>query len=237
MRGEVEHEPQRLQQRHIAHRGGEDQRRQHHPERQHQQADRRQQHIADRFQPQQPPAPVLDDAIGAVEADAQALDAAGGEVDRKRDADGEQVAAGAEQHPADFAGDRGGHLGRPHLQQDARHLVGELGGTEQEAGQRGDQDQEREQRHQRRQRDMAGDRPAVIGEELVVGVARDAIAKAERQQRCLPRPTGGCCEQHYHSEGEQPRRGKLKPPGRSPGTAAPRCRGSRPPPTAYRRAS
>ena len=99
---EVEHEPQRLQQRHVANRGGEDQRRQHHQERQHQQADRGDQHVADRFQPQQPPASALGHAVGAVQADAQALDAARGEVDRERDADGEQVAAGAEQHAGGF---------------------------------------------------------------------------------------------------------------------------------------
>ena len=186
---EIEHEPQRLQQRDITHRAGEDQRRQHDQERQHQEADRCDQDVADRFQPQNPPAPAFGDAIGAVQTDAQTLDAARGEVDRQRHTDGEQVAARAEQHAADLAGNGRRHLGRPHLQNDARHLIGELRGPEQEAGERGDQDKEGKQRHQSRQSDMACNRPAIIGEELVIGVDRDAIGlrRAKGVQQVLDR--------------------------------------------------
>ena len=47
-----------------------------------------------------------------------------------------------------------------------RGFVGEFLRAEEEAGKRGDHDQKRKQRHQRRQRDVAGDRPAVVGDEM-----------------------------------------------------------------------
>ena len=46
--------------------------------------------VADRFQPQPVPAPRLDHRIGAVERDAQAFDAVGGEIHRQHGADGQR---------------------------------------------------------------------------------------------------------------------------------------------------
>jgi hypothetical protein len=63
---------------------------------------------------------------------------------------------------------------RPDLQQQPHAAVGELLGAE-KAGQRRQHDQEREQRHQRRQRDMACDRPAVIGKERIERLHHDEV--------------------------------------------------------------
>ena len=144
----------------------DDQRAEHDQERHRQRGEGGDQRVADRFQPQPVPAPRLDHRIGAVERDAQRLDAVGGEIHRQHRADGQDVAAGGGQHVVDLARQRIGDLFRPDLQQQSRRLVGEFLGAE-KAGQRGQHDQERKQRHQGRQRDVAGDRPAVIGEKRV----------------------------------------------------------------------
>jgi hypothetical protein len=79
----------------------------------------------------------------------------------------------------DLAGQRVRHLLRPDFQQQLRGLVGEFLGAE-KARQRGQYDQEREQRHQGRQRDVAGDRPAVIGKKRIERVHRDEVDVAEQ---------------------------------------------------------
>src|SRR5262249_13836041 len=60
---------------------------------------------------------------------------------------------------------------------------------EQEAAERCHQDQERKQRHQRRQRDVARDRPAVIGEKAIESVLDDAKAERQEAHRVLPAAT------------------------------------------------
>jgi hypothetical protein len=72
----------------------------------------------------------------------------------------------------DLPRDRAGDLRRPGLQEQQCRLVGQFLGAE-KAGERGEHDQEWKQRHQRRQRDMAGDRPAVVGEEGVERIQAD----------------------------------------------------------------
>ena len=75
-------------------------------------------------------------------------------------------------------GERRRHLGRPGLEQNLRDLIGEFDGAEVRR-QRGDQDQEREQRHQRGQRNVAGDRPAVVGIEAKERIQCGAITEAQ----------------------------------------------------------
>ncbi len=138
----------------------------HDQERHRQRGDGGDQGVADRFEPQPVPAPRLDHRISAVERDAQRLYAVRGKIHREHRADGQDVAPAGRQHIVDFAGQRIGHLLRPDLQQQPDRLIGEFLGAE-KAGQRRQHDQKRKQRHQRRQRDVAGDRPAVIGEKRV----------------------------------------------------------------------
>jgi len=130
------------------------------------------QRIADRFQPQPVPAPRFDHRIGAVERDAKTFDAIRCKIHREHGADGQRVAAGRCQHIVNLARQRVGDLRRPGLQHQLRGLVGEFLRPE-KAGQRSQHDQKRKQRHQRRQRDMACDRPAVVGEKRVERVHGD----------------------------------------------------------------
>ena len=174
------------QPRHVVHQLRPDQRRQHDQEREGQDRHRADQHIEDRLQPQQPPGARLARVIGAVEADAQALHSARREVKRKGDAEGEHVAARVGEHAGDVLRYRPGHFRRPGFQQQARGLVGQFLGAEEEAGQRGDHDQEREQRHQRGQRDVAGDRPAVVGGKMADRVQRDAQRRFDQAQWMAP---------------------------------------------------
>ena len=174
---EVEHRRQRREPGRVAHGGREDQRRQHHQERQHQQRERRDQHVADRSSRSSHQRPRLGHAIGAVERDAQAVDAARGEEDRQHDADGQHVAARGAEHVVDLAWRAASRPASARLRSRMlRDLVGQVLRAE-EAGQRGHHDQERKQRHQRRERDVARDRPAVIVVEAIEGVQRDAIAR------------------------------------------------------------
>ena len=122
--------------------------------------------------------PRLDQPIGAVQPDAQALDAAGSEIDREGRADGEYAAARRgstwRTSPAIGHDTSLGHVSRTILATSSARCV-----RTEEARDRGDQDQKRKQRHQRRQRDVARNRPAVIGAEPVKGVDRDAIEEAD----------------------------------------------------------
>ena len=70
-------------QRNVAPRRFQHQRTEHDQERHRQRGEGGDQRVADRFQPQPVPAPRLDHRIGAVERDAQALDAVGGEIHRE----------------------------------------------------------------------------------------------------------------------------------------------------------
>ncbi len=90
---------------------------------------------------------------------------------------------GGGEHARDLARDRARHLLGPGLQQQVGDLIGEFLGAEQEAGEGGHEDQERKQRHQRRQRDVAGDRPAVVAPERFEGVAGGAIPHGDHAQR------------------------------------------------------
>ena len=136
------------------------------------------------LQPQPVPAARFDHGIGAVQRDAKRLDAVGREVDREYGADREDVAAGCGQDVVDFARQRVGNLLRPDLKQEAGRLVGEFLGAE-ETGERGQHDQKRKQRHQGRQRDVARDRPAVVGEERVERIDADMKDVANLPHGCL----------------------------------------------------
>jgi len=92
------------------------QRAKHDQERHRQRHDGGNQRIADRFQPQQVPAPRLDHRVGAVERDAQRLHAVRGKVHREHRADGQDVATGRGHHIVDFPRQRIGDLPRPDLQ-------------------------------------------------------------------------------------------------------------------------
>ena len=83
------------------------------------------------------------------------------------------------EHVVDLLGERRRHLLRPGLQQNLRDLVGEIRWSRNSRRQRRHHDQEREQRHQRRQRDVARDRPAVIGVEAIERIQCDTMAKAQ----------------------------------------------------------
>jgi len=143
------------------------------------------QRVSDRFQPQPVPAARFDHGIGAVERDAQRFDAVRGKIDRKHRADGQNAGPRRHQHVVHFAGKRVGNLRGPGLQQQRRGLVGEFLRAE-KARQGGQHDQERKHRHQGRQRDMAGDRPAIIGEEGVERVQADVkdVAKLPHMSPC-----------------------------------------------------
>ncbi len=164
--------------RDVAPRRFQHQRTEHDQERHRQRGDGCDQRVADRFQPQPVPAPRLDHRIGAIERDAQRLDAVRGEVHREHEADGQRIAARRGQHVVDFVGQRIRDLFWPDLQQQPRRLIGEFLGAE-KSGQRGQHDQERKQRHQHRQRDVAGDRPAVIGEKRIERIHHDQIDVAD----------------------------------------------------------
>jgi len=84
----------------------EHQRSQHNEDAKGQRAERGDQHVSDRLEPQQNPVSRLQFAIGAVEADAQALDSAGGEIDREHGADRERAGVGVGQHVVNFPRDR-----------------------------------------------------------------------------------------------------------------------------------
>ena len=75
------------------------------------------------------------------------------------------------------------HLLRPGRKHQFRHLVGEIAGAEEEAGERGQHDEERKHRHQRGERDVAGDRPAVVREETPIGVEGDVEGSSHRAVR------------------------------------------------------
>jgi len=128
--------------------------------------------VADRFQPQHVPAPRLDHRIGAVEGNAQRFNAVRGKIHREHRADGQDVTPGRRQHVVDFPRKGIADLLRPDLEQQPRGLIGEFLRPE-EAGERRQHDQKRKQRHQGRQRDVTGDRPAVIGKKRVERVHPD----------------------------------------------------------------
>jgi hypothetical protein len=86
--------------------------------------------------------------IGAIEPDAQALNAARGKKYSQRETEGQHVAASGGQDGVDLLGDRSCNLLRPGLEQDVRDLVGKLLGAKEGRGQRGDQDQEWKQSQQ-----------------------------------------------------------------------------------------
>ena len=161
----------------------EQQRSEHDQERERKQRHRGDQHIANRLEPQQEPIARFHHAVSAIEADAQALDSVRSEIDRERHTHGEHIAARGGEHLVDLIGDRTGNLLRPSLQQQPRSLVGERLGAKRRGGERGHHDEERKQGHQRRKRDMARDRPAVIGDETIISVERDAGGMRSGLQR------------------------------------------------------
>ena len=177
---------ERLDPRHIGHGGLEDQRPEDDHERQHQQRHRADQHIADQLEPQQPPAALLVEPIGAVETDAQALDAARGEIDREHGAQRKHAAMRAREHALNLVGDRVRHFRRPGGNDEACDLIGEIVGAD-EARNARHHDEEREHRHQDRECDMARDRPAVVAVEAVERVPEDAVAQADGVQGSPPR--------------------------------------------------
>ena len=71
------------------------------------------------------------------------------------------------------------------VQQHFRDLIGDVLGAE-EAGERGQHDQEGKQRQHCRERDMARERPAVVLDERVDGVKRDAEVTLREASRSAP---------------------------------------------------
>ncbi len=98
---------ERLQRRHVLHQLAPDQRRQHDQKRKRQHAIGADQHIADQFQPQQPPTARLTDVVGAVETDAQAFDAARCEIEREQRAKGQRRSVQARSARRGCRSDRG----------------------------------------------------------------------------------------------------------------------------------
>jgi len=179
-------------QRNITPRRCDQQRPEHDEKRKRERSHCRHQRVADRFQPQPVPASRLGHAISAVQRDAQAFDAVRCEIDCKRNADGECLTAGAGQDVVNFSGQCIGHLLRPGLQHQLDGLIGQLLAAE-ETGKRCHHDQERKQRHQGGQRDMACDRPAVVGEEGIEGVQPNVENVADLLHRS-PGPRQSLCK-------------------------------------------
>ncbi|ACI91890.1 hypothetical protein OCAR_4750 [Afipia carboxidovorans OM5] len=166
------------QKRQVIARRHQQQRAEHEQKRQHQRDGGGEQRVADRFQPQPVPGPRLGDAVSAVEPDPQALDAVRGKVQRQQKADGERIAARACQHVMYLPCERIRRLARPYLQHQGGGLIGQFLGAE-KARERGKYDQEWKKRHQRRQRDMARDRPAVVGQKRIEGLEPDLTRAAD----------------------------------------------------------
>jgi len=167
---------ERLEPLDVAHGGLDQERREHHQHRHHQERDRAHQHIEDRLGAEQPPAARLHHVVGAVEPDAQALDAVRGEIDGEDGADHDGAARPGVLHRglhlAHVARDRRGDFARPGAEQNAAGLDAEVARAD-GAGERVDQDQEREHRREDREGDVARDRPAVGGEEMREGIERN----------------------------------------------------------------
>src|SRR5262249_24304380 len=94
-------------------RGCEQQRTEHDQERKRKQRHRPDQHIGNRLEPQQQPVARLYRPVGAIERDAQAFDAARGEIDREHKPDGENVATRPGEHVVNFRCDWVGDLAWP----------------------------------------------------------------------------------------------------------------------------
>jgi hypothetical protein len=165
-------EAQGLQARGDQHDVAPDQGAQHHQQRESQHREGAADHVADRFEPGQPPRAALPQPVGAVQADPQALDPRGREVEGEQGAERQHAAALLGEHPMDLAHDRLGDLPGPGVEDQVARLVGQRLRAEQ-AGERRQQDQEREQGGQSRERDVAGDRPAVMRDEALRREARD----------------------------------------------------------------
>ncbi len=169
----------------------EDQRPEHDQEGEREQRQRADQHEPERLQPQQPPGPLLDQAVCAVEPDPQRLDRARGEVERQHRAEGEQPAARRRQDVLHLVA-----IGRATTSGHSAKIsfaasFAELRRAE-EAGHRRDEDQERKQRHEQRQADIAGDRPAVVGEQLLRRAPHDRRRPAQHlTPPAADRPSGG----------------------------------------------
>ena len=116
------------------------------------------------LEPQDEPVARLGHAVGAVQSDPQAFDAARREIDRKDEVDRQQVASIGGQHCVNFTADTISDLVRPGLEHQTDDVVGDFIGSE-ETRERTKDDQERKQGHQSRERDVARDRPTIIGVE------------------------------------------------------------------------
>ena len=86
---------------------------------------------------------------------------------------------GLGEDPVDVAGDRGGDILRPALEEELRHRRGEALLAD-EAGERSDEDEEREHRHQHGERDMARHRPSVIVVEVAERVGENGPNSPEQ---------------------------------------------------------
>src|SRR5262245_48152058 len=84
-----------------------------------------------------------------------------------------------------FTRDRKRDLLRPGRKHQLRNLIGQIAGAE-NAGERGEQDEERKHRHQRGERDVARDRPTVVGEETPIGIEGDIESSSHRNVQLWP---------------------------------------------------
>jgi hypothetical protein len=80
-----------------------------------------------------------------------------------------------------FAGERACDLLRPGCEDQAGNLLGEIVGAD-DTGERGHHDEKREHRHQYRQRNMAGNRPAIVTIEAIESVYNDSKTLVDRIQ-------------------------------------------------------
>src|SRR3954469_1359226 len=90
---EIDDPAERLELRQPVEHAAPDQRPEHDQDREAEHHEGAADHEADRFEPREPPRPGLADAVGAVEADPQALDSARGEIEREGGADRQDIAA------------------------------------------------------------------------------------------------------------------------------------------------
>ena len=105
---------------------------------------------------------------------------------REHDADRQHLAMCADQHVMNFARDRAGHFFRPGFEHEIGGFVGQILRPD-HASECRQYEKEREHRHQARERDMARDRPAIVGVELPEGIETDAPYFLQQEQTGFPR--------------------------------------------------
>ena len=163
---------------------------QHHPNGLQHQRDHHQQHHHDdhdhgrqeseqqAFQAGAPESRGIGHVVGEVQGVAQRLEAGGRGPKRHQDAEGHQAGVGRPPDLVDGGLERRGDVRRQQLEAERDRIVGR-GTLAQEPGQRHEEDQEGEQREQAHVGDVAGDHPAIVLAEVVVGLPDDPADQPE----------------------------------------------------------